>query len=330
MRKFLLDDFKTNLRPIFSCLLEWDEAIDYAKTLASTIFFLPHLYNYLTAGFMQAKEASERIASGEQPYFQLTEDSRFQVEACMKRVKALSCVSFDQLSGLQTSMQEAADSYLDHAKDLLLPFLEIAYMLDRLPNMPTENLNQMSILAKERLDKVLSDEVCLMADFDAPYGAPLDSYSVILLLQAACRMQGCKGKCDDSALSYASGKLKQVIEKKHRIKDLDLVSQAMMELGILLCDNKQAMEGRFWLESLEQEFAHSLTLDKLMKIDSYLRQAVPDANDNFEQPRKMSLTGRRTSAVEIQAKMLRQLARRRSGSIGSDHASDFPIITPPA
>ena len=245
--------------------------------------YSPQLYHYLIAGFLQTKEASKRISVKEQPYFQISTELHYEISDCMKRVKDLSAISSGPLTDLQILMHKTAEDYLDEGKDILLPFVEVLYVSDRLQSMPVENARHILILVEKRLVELMTKEH-ILADLDAELGGQLDRYATLVLLLAVCSKLVKDGPNDGDSGYYAKSKLRELLDRKKRIQDSKLVAQVMMELGVLLCDSKKTMEGRFWLQTIEQDFASILTLDKSMRINEYLRQAVPDEQDDFEPP----------------------------------------------
>lgn len=308
------------------CLLEWDEAKECAESLLQGTAWCPQLYHFLIAGFLQAKEGLERVQTKKEPYFQQSAETQGIIRECMKKVKELSEGAEDR-TNLESMMMDQATAYVEEGKDLLVPVIEVMYESNRLRHMPMDQMAKITVLLEKRVFKLIRDED-LMADLEAEFGDPLDGYAKLYLLISVCHKYARPkpGMDRDSHVEYAIYKLKNTLEKKRKIKDTRVIARTTMHLGMMLCDARKAMEGRFWLETVEQDHADVLTLSECIMIDQYLRQSVPETDDDFQQPRKLSL--RRSSAVDVQAKMLKQLARRRSGSIGYEHSGEFAAQPP--
>lgn len=282
--------------------------------------YYPEVHYFVLASFLFMKDINQStkgdgVTDNE---FQLSSEARGRIEDCLKQVKGLKKYNRDELNDLQTYSLNAAKSFLDDGKNLLLPAIELMYHTSRLKNMPIEKLVHVIDLIERRFNCVIQDQQ-LMAEIDEPVGPSLDDYCTLKLLRGVCYKHLLKVK-------PAVENLKEVIERKHRVKSESLVGFAMMELGILMCDNGQALEGRFWLKTVKEEHSSVLKdMYRLMIVDSYLRYTIPGTEEEFQTP---GVSIRRPSAADVQVKVVKKLVRRKSSSIGYDHSSEFDSQAP--
>lgn len=310
-------------------LQEWEKAISQAEHLINSASDRHHVqvYHYLAAGFLQAWHACQRIDSKIQPYFQVSNSVEQKIKDHMVKVKELSAKSTQTLTYLQRYIHETADSFLKDGHELLLPAIEVMYESGRLQTIPSDRMMPIMMLIEKRLVKLMFDQE-IVSDLNAEFGTSLDSYARLKLMLSTCH------RVMDSEISgvrtyeYAIANLKEVIDKRKRMEDPRLVALAMMELGIILSDIGKGMEGRFHLMRVKEEYPDVLSMTQCMTIDHYLRMKMPDAADEFTIHQRKSLTSRKTSAADVQIKMLKDQSRRRSSSIGMDHSNTFPARKP--
>lgn len=278
------------------------------------------MHYFILASFLFMKEVSQSTKGDSSPQdeFKLSPEVKEHIDDCMKRVKGLKKYGRDELTEMQSQALNSAKTFLDDGKNLLLPAVELMYHTSHLKNMPIDKLVHVIDLIERRFNRVIVDQE-LLSEIDEPVGPALDDYCTLKLLRGVCYKYLLKVK-------PAIENLKEVIERKNRVKNDNLVGYAMVELGIIMCDNSQALEGRFWLKTVRDEHSTILKdMRRMMIVDSYLTYTIPGSEEEFTSP---GVSIRRPSAVDVQVKVVKKLVRRKSSSVGFDHSSEFDSQAP--